>query len=117
MPQGSESFTTAGLLPDPLPENPFPTLAAWLDEAWEKRITPNPNAMVLATLDAENTPQTRVVLCKGMDVEQGRLTFYTNYTSRKGKALEANPRASVTFHWDALGRQAGVSGLGGATGH
>jgi pyridoxamine 5'-phosphate oxidase len=64
---------------------------------------PEPNAMVLATADAEGRPSARTVLLKGFD-QQG-FTFFTNYTSRKGDELLANPAASVVFPWYVLHRQ------------
>lgn len=64
---------------------------------------PEPNAMVLATADAEGRPSARTVLLKGYD--QRGFTFYTNYESRKGTDLAANPRASVVFPWFAMRRQ------------
>jgi len=64
---------------------------------------PEPNAMVLATADTEGRPSARTVLLKGYD--QRGFTFYTNYESRKGTELAANPRASVVFPWFAMRRQ------------
>jgi len=103
--------TTMGeLLDDPLPDNPFPTLEAWLAEATRRDIQPNPNAMALATATDSGEPSVRVVLCRGMDTNAGSLWFYTNASSRKGRELASNPRAAVAFHWDALDRQARVEG-------
>jgi len=64
---------------------------------------PEPNAMVVATADAEGRPSARSVLLKGVD-ERG-FTFFTNYASRKGAELLANPHASAVFPWYALHRQ------------
>jgi pyridoxamine 5'-phosphate oxidase len=69
---------------------------------------PEPNAMVLATAGADGRPSARTVLLKGYD-ERG-LTFYTNYRSRKGSELAANPYASVVFPWFAMQRQLVVCG-------
>ncbi|MFT3659979.1 MAG: pyridoxamine 5'-phosphate oxidase [Gordonia sp. (in: high G+C Gram-positive bacteria)] len=74
----------------------------WLREAVAARI-PEPNAMVLGTVDEQGLPGTRTVLCKGADA--AGITFFTGYTSGKGRALAANPVASVTFPWIALERQ------------
>ncbi|WP_440713109.1 pyridoxamine 5'-phosphate oxidase [Gordonia sp. FQ] len=74
----------------------------WLGEAVAARI-PEPNAMVLGTADAHGIPMTRTVLCKGADPRG--IVFFTGYDSAKGRALEANPVASVTFPWIALERQ------------
>lgn len=104
--------TTMGeLLDDPLPDNPFPTLEAWLAEATRRAIQPNPNAMALATATDSGAPSVRIVLCRGMDTNGGSLWFYTNASSRKGRELASNPRAAVAFHWDALDRQARVEGV------
>ena len=97
-------------LPDPLPEEPLETAVAWLAEATRGEISPNPNAMVLATADDSGRPSARVVLCKQITPRPGYLTFYTNYLSRKGRELAARPRAAVVMHWDALHRQLRVEG-------
>lgn len=96
-------------LPDPLPGEPMTLLAAWLDEATRRADQPNPNAMVLAT-SADDRPSARVVLCKQIDAGSGSLRFVTNYESRKGRELAANPRAALLFHWDHLHRQARLEG-------
>jgi len=97
-------------LADPLPASPLPLLERWLAEADERSGLPNPQAMALATVDADGAPRVRVVLCRGFDARQGRLVFYTNRESAKGRELAARPVASVVFHWDVLSRQARVSG-------
>lgn len=74
----------------------------WLAEAVAARI-PEPNAMVLGTVDADGVPATRTVLCKGADADG--VVFFTGYDSAKGRALAAHPVASVTFPWIALERQ------------
>lgn len=81
-------------------------LHSWLDDA-ERAGVVEPNAMVLATVDA-GLPVTRTVLCKSVDATG--VTFYTNYDSAKGADLAATPFASVTFPWYALGRQVHVRG-------
>lgn len=98
-------------LPSPLPDDPLPTLARWLDEARHAANVPNPDAFVLATVGANSRPSARVVLCKGLDSAQGSILFFTNYQSRKAAELDANPRAAGVFHWDHAGRQARVEGL------
>lgn len=74
----------------------------WLSEAVAARI-PEPNAMVLGTVDEFGHPGTRTVLCKGAG--PGGIVFFTGYDSAKGRALAANPVASATFPWIALERQ------------
>ncbi len=103
--------TSRQFLPDPLPEDPMTTAAAWLAEAWEQRVQPNPDAMVLATVDSSAQPSARVVLCKEIVANPGYLLFYTNYASRKGREIAANPRGAVVLHWDALHRQVRIEGL------
>ncbi len=64
--------------------------------------------MALATATATGLPSVRMVLCRGFD---GRgIRFFSHYESRKGRELEGNPRAAVTFHWPSLGRQLRVEG-------
>src|SRR5271170_1530962 len=87
-------------LPDPLPSNPLAVAAQWLAQARLDAAQPNPNSMVLATVDDRGHPSARVVLCKEINSEPGYILFYTNYRSRKGRELEANRRAAAVFHWD-----------------
>ncbi|MCL4741758.1 MAG: pyridoxamine 5'-phosphate oxidase [Phycisphaerales bacterium] len=99
-----------GGLPDALPTSPMPMFRAWFDEGLQAKATPNPDAMALATLGAGG-PSSRVVLCRGISVEDGYLVFFTNYQSRKGRELEASGRAAAVFHWDHAQRQARVEGV------
>ncbi len=105
-----DAFDTEPLLPDALPASPFPTLAAWLAEAKAEAMTPNPNAMTLATVGPDGRPSARIVLCKGLDPEAGTVIFYTNLQSRKGREIAENPAVSLVFHWDHSERQARVEG-------
>lgn len=73
-----------------------------------KGCVPMPNACALATADAGGCPAARMVLLKGVD-ERG-FVFYTNYESRKAGEIEANPRATMVFHWTELYRQVRVDG-------
>jgi pyridoxamine 5'-phosphate oxidase len=98
-------------LPEPLPANPLELAARWLAEARSDAAQPNPDAMVLATVDASGQPSARVVLCKEISVQTGHIVFYTNYRSRKGREIEANPRAAVVFHWDHRHRQVRAEGV------
>ncbi|MEO5375881.1 MAG: pyridoxamine 5'-phosphate oxidase [Alphaproteobacteria bacterium] len=89
------------------PEDPIGRFRTWMADA--EREEPNdPNAMSLATVDADGRPGVRMVLLKGAD-EEG-FVFYTNLESRKGAALLANPRAALCFHWKSLRRQVRVDG-------
>lgn len=82
-------------------------LRAWLDQAVAENLA-EPNAMVLATADADGIPSSRTVLCKGLD-ERG-VVFYTNYTSTKSHDLTVTRYASATFPWYSLQRQVHVRG-------
>jgi pyridoxamine 5'-phosphate oxidase len=97
-------------LPEPLPAEPLLLVADWLSQATSAHVQPNPNAMVLATVDAQGAPAARVVLCKEIRPDAGYLTFFTNYQSRKGTELRANARAAVVMFWDALHRQVRIEG-------
>lgn len=98
------------LLPDPLPPEPVALLADWLFVAGTRSGQPNPNAMVLASVDTAGQPSARVVLCKDVIVDPGYLLFYTNYESRKGGELLGSGRAAAVFHWDSMHRQLRVEG-------
>lgn len=93
-----------------LPADPMPALEEWMAEATARKIQPNPNAMTLATVDADGRPSARIVLCRGIDLRAGFVEFFTNKTSRKGRALHANPHAALLFHWDDLDRQVRIEG-------
>jgi pyridoxamine 5'-phosphate oxidase len=92
-------FTAAG--------EPLRLFARWLDEASASEPT-DPNAMALATVDAEGLPDVRMVLLKGFD--QRGFVFYTNMDSPKGRQLDRNPRAALLFHWKTRNRQVRLRG-------
>ena len=98
-------------LPDRLPDDPFPLLNDWIEYAKRERVQPNPTAISLATASDNGMPNVRIVLCRGVNIEQGSIWFFTNGQSVKGEDIAANPRAAVAFHWDALDRQARVRGM------
>ena len=83
-------------------DEPFRLFAAWLDDA-TKSEPADPNAMAVATVDADGMPNVRMVLLKGFD-ERG-LVFYTNLDSAKGRELETHPKAALLFHWKSRTRQ------------
>jgi pyridoxamine 5'-phosphate oxidase len=88
-------------------DEPVALFGAWFEEA--KATEPaDPNAMALATVDADGLPNVRMVLLKGVD-ERG-FVFYTNLESRKGRELASQPKASLLFHWKSLTRQVRVRG-------
>lgn len=77
-------------------------VASWVDEARATGV-PEWDAMVVATATPDGAPSARVVLLRGVDDLGFR--FYTSYESRKGRELDANPRAALVLHWRPLGRQ------------
>lgn len=97
-----ESLNEADLAADP-----FTQFQHWFDEALHAEL-PMPNAMTLATVGADGAPSARIVLLKGID--HNGFVFYTNYTSRKGRELAANPRAALVFHWTDLEREVRIDG-------
>lgn len=90
-----------------LADLPMAQFHLWFGEAHESGLA-EPNAMVLSSVEPSGMPRSRTVLMKGYD--STGLRFFTNYTSRKGRALEADPRASVVFPWHAIRRQVLVAG-------
>jgi pyridoxamine 5'-phosphate oxidase len=88
-------------------DEPLRLFSAWMDDATRGEPT-DPNAMTLATVDANGMPDARMVLLKGAD-ERG-FVFYTNTDSAKGHELDANPKAALVFHWKSLSRQVRVRG-------
>jgi pyridoxamine 5'-phosphate oxidase len=88
-------------------EDPFALFAQWFEAARAREIN-DPEAMTLATVDADGLPDARMVLCKG--VEAGGLVFYTNAESAKGHQIQAQPKAAALFHWKSLRRQARFRG-------
>ncbi|MBM4108059.1 MAG: pyridoxamine 5'-phosphate oxidase [Phycisphaerae bacterium] len=105
-----ESLLELAGLPTPLPDDPMPTLARWLDEARKAADTPDPDAFTLATVAADGRPSARIVLCKGLDPAAGALLFFTNYDSRKASEVDATSRVAGVFHWGDAGRQARFEG-------
>jgi pyridoxamine 5'-phosphate oxidase len=88
-------------------DEPLRLFAAWLEDA-TRREPANPNAMALATVDADGMPDVRMVLLKGFD-EHG-LVFYTNLDSQKGRQLDSTPKAALLFHWKSSNRQIRLRG-------
>ena len=93
-----------GIAPD---RDPIELFRAWLKEA--EGLEPNdPNAMALATVDADGLPDLRMVLMKGFDADG--FVFYSHIASAKGRELAANPKAGLLFHWKSLRRQVRIRG-------
>lgn len=82
--------------------DPIKQFEAWFAEAGHE------NAMTLATSTPDGTPSARIVLLKGVD-EHG-FVFFTDYRSRKGREIEANPKVALVFHWPSLERQIRIEG-------
>jgi pyridoxamine 5'-phosphate oxidase len=102
-----KEYTFAGLRRADLHADPIQQFKNWFQSALSAGVQ-EPNAMTLATVDAEGQPSSRIVLLK--DVDQRGFAFYTNYESRKGRELTANPRAALTIFWAGLERQVCVRG-------
>jgi pyridoxamine 5'-phosphate oxidase len=88
-------------------DDPLTLFQSWLDEARAAEGY-DAEAMAVATATPDGAPSARMVLLKGFD-ERG-IVFFTNYGSRKGDELAANPRAALLFHWPAIGRQVRIEG-------
>ena len=86
---------------------PMQQFASWLQQALAAQLA-EPNAMTLATVGADARPSTRIVLIKAFD-ERG-IVWYSNYESRKGREIAANPFAALQFHWVELERVVRIEG-------
>mgnify|MGYP001187630046 CR=1 FL=1 len=103
-------YAREGLLEQQAPGSPFALFERWFNEALETEQPPvEPNAMMVATVDAQGQPHCRVLLLKGFD-DRG-FVFFTNYESDKGQQLIAHPQAAMTFFWPCLERQVRVEGV------
>jgi pyridoxamine 5'-phosphate oxidase len=100
-------YALRGLREDEVAADPFTQFGDWLGDALAANL-PEPNAMTLATATPDGRPAARMVLLRGVDARG--LVFYTNYDSRKGAELAANPRAALVFYWAALERQVRIEG-------
>ena len=101
-------YTRAFLLEDDVLPDPIAQFERWFHDATDAKLT-EANSMTLATADARTSaPSVRVCLLKGFDARG--FVFYTNYESRKGRELAANPRAAVCFYWQPLERPVRIEG-------
>ena len=89
-------------------DNPIQQFRIWFDEALKAELI-EPNAMMLATVNAQKRPSMRIVLLR--DILEDGIVFYTNYLSRKGNEIELNPYGSATFFWPELERQVRIEGV------
>ena len=106
-------YRAHGLAEHELAPDPYQQFARWFEQAADSGLH-EPNAMVVSTADAEGRPSSRTVLLKQYD-ERG-FVFFTNYRSRKGRELEANPFVSLLFPWHGIARQVIVCGTAERTG-
>ena len=101
---GDAALDEARLAPDPIAQ-----LQSWIEDAYANEAISEPNAMCVATVNAEGQPSSRMVLMRGLDARG--VLFYTSYDSRKGRELAENPRIAATFYWPSLHRQVRLEGL------
>jgi pyridoxamine 5'-phosphate oxidase len=102
-----KDYTAGGLAEEDADADPLRQFALWFEQA--RTVTGHePNAMTVATADADGVPAARMLLLKGFD-ERG-FVFYTNFESAKGRDLEQNPRVALLFYWPELERQVRISG-------
>jgi pyridoxamine 5'-phosphate oxidase len=100
-------YQSAGLHESQADPDPYAQFAEWF-RAWRELAVGEPNAMVVATAAPGGRPSARTVLLKG--INHDGFAFYTNYDSRKGRELAANPQATLLFSWHPVGRQVVVEG-------
>ncbi len=101
------SYEGPALLEEAAETDAIAQFRRWFDEAVAAGVA-EPNAMVLATADADGRPSARMMLLKGFDTDG--FVFFTNLQSRKGRELRENPRAALLFFWEALHRQVRIEG-------
>jgi pyridoxamine 5'-phosphate oxidase len=102
-----KEYTRHGLSESDIDPDPLVHFQRWFDQAIAAGLI-EPNAMTLATATPDGRPSARMVLLKGVD--NGGFVFFTNYESRKGMELAANPWAALVFYWPELERQVRIEG-------
>lgn len=102
-----KEYSDRGLKREEMNAEPVAQFSTWFSQATELGLH-EPNAMTLATVDETGMPYQRTVLLKYFDAEG--FVFFTNYSSRKARQIEANPRVSVLFPWITLERQVIIQG-------
>lgn len=100
-------YGTRALLEDTIASDPIVQFQTWFDEIFSEEL--EPTAMTLATIDASEMPDARIVLLKG--IEEGQFIFYTHYDSAKGQELAHNPKAALNFFWRESVRQVKIRGI------
>jgi pyridoxamine 5'-phosphate oxidase len=102
-----KEYAAGGLSEEDAGTDPFALFHKWFGQVVAANLH-EPNAFVLATTTPDGFPSARLVLLKALDARG--FTFFTNYDSRKGHEIDANPRAAIVFPWHALERQVRVEG-------
>lgn len=100
-------YSRASLSEEDVAPDPLAQFGKWFGEAIAAQV-PEPNAMSVSTVNAEGRPSSRILLIKEFDARG--FTFFTNYESRKGQELLANPHAALLFFWSELERQVRIEG-------
>ena len=100
-------YTSLSLSRKDLPADPLEIVSTWIDQAIEAKVN-EPTAVIVGTATPEGRPSMRTVLLK--EVLEGRFVFYSNYDSRKGKQIAANPHVALTFLWHEFERQIHIEG-------
>lgn len=103
-----KSYMKGNLSEEDVQKNPIDQFNIWFDQARHAEL-PEPNAMTVASVDADGKPSARIVLIK--EVNNQGFVFFTNYESRKGQALTHNPQAALLFFWPELERQIRIEGV------
>ena len=103
------SYEKHKLLEEEILPDPFKLFKLWLDEVEASREVEEVNTMTVSTIGLDGFPKSRIVLLKEFD-EEG-FTFFTNYFSEKGKAIERNPRVCLSFFWPRSERQVIIKGI------
>jgi pyridoxamine 5'-phosphate oxidase len=103
-----KSYMKGSLSEEDVQSNPIEQFHIWFQQARDSDI-PEPNAMTVASADANGKPSARIVLIK--EVTEAGFVFFTNYDSHKGQDLTANPHAALLFFWPELERQIRIEGI------
>lgn len=104
-----KSYLKGILIEKDIPENPIELFSDWFDFIESKNIESETNAMSLSTVDISNIPITRIVLLKKFSNDG--FVFFTNYNSRKGKAININPNVCLSFFWASTEQQVIINGI------
>ncbi|HAT33612.1 MAG TPA: pyridoxamine 5'-phosphate oxidase [Janthinobacterium sp.] len=102
-----QEYSRASLSEEDASADPLEQFGKWFEDARRAEL-PDPNAMSVATVGAHGLPSNRILLLKGFD--RRGFTWFTNYVSRKGRDLNANPHAALLFYWAELERQVSIEG-------